>query len=101
MGLAGDREPDEDPAEDEAEDPADDEEQSALELAWAIRTTPLTPQGPHPSGRREPDLEDVSPADRKLEEEMHARRRQLVELLAAHLSSGARTVPAILSRLSA
>ncbi|MBO0713498.1 MAG: hypothetical protein J2P59_01990, partial [Acidimicrobiales bacterium] len=78
----------------------DDEEQSALELVWALRTTPLTPQGRHPSGRRDPGQEELSPAARELKDEMDLRRRQLVELLAAHLRSGARTVPAILSRLS-
>lgn len=95
MGPAGNGEP----SEDRDEDTDEGEEQSALELLWAIRTTPLTPHSSHPSGGGDPG-EDLSPAARELQEEMNERRRRLVELLVPHLSSGARTVPAILSRLS-
>lgn len=92
MGPAGDGEPD--------EVSGDDEEQSALELLWAIRTTPLTPQHDQPVWRPKPDSPDLSPAARELQDEIDERRRWLVQLLVAHLSSGAMTVPAILSRLS-
>lgn len=99
MGPAGDG--DTGPARDGADAAdQDDEEQSALELIWAIRTTPLTPRGRHPSGRGPRASDDLGGAARELQDEMDERRRLLVELLTGHLGSGAMTVPAILSRLS-
>jgi hypothetical protein len=99
MGPARDRAPDEDvPGRDDR--PGDDEEQSALELIWALRTTPLTPRGRHPSGQGLPETDNLGPAAQQLQGEMDERRRLLVQLLAGHLGSGAMTVPAILSRLS-
>jgi hypothetical protein len=99
MGPARDRVPDEDvPRADDRQ--GDDEEQSALELIWALRTTPLTPGRRHPSGDGPRETDNLGPAARQLQDEMAERRRLLVTLLAGHLGSGAMTVPAILSRLS-
>lgn len=81
------------------EEPDDIEEQSALELIWAMRHTPLAP-GDLAAPPADPASDEFGPAARGLQREMDERRRQLVELLAHHLGSGALTVPAILSRLS-
>jgi hypothetical protein len=98
MGPERDKAPDEDvPGRDDRQ--GDVEEQSALELIWAIRTTPLT-GGQHPSGRGPRETDNLGPAARQLQSEMDERRRLMVALLAGHLGSGALTVPAILSRLS-
>jgi hypothetical protein len=100
MGPPRDRKPDDEDVPGRNDRHDDEEEQSALELLWALRTTPLTPRGRHPSGHGLPGTDNLGPAARQLQDEIDERRRLLVELLAGHLGSGAMTVPAILSLLS-
>jgi hypothetical protein len=84
----------------DASEKEDQEEQSALELIWAIRTSPPVPEGASPDPPREADGDDLGPPARQLGEELRERRRQLVELLSRHLGQGALAIPAILARLS-